>query len=86
MLGMGIRVGCSASDSDELSYLDGGDAFTAYVAVTVLTAVANLLSAYLDFVRHERVVVAMRRGRVLLSWMAPLGVLKAAGVWRRSTT
>ncbi|MEO3742887.1 DoxX family protein [Plantactinospora sp. B5E13] len=52
---------------------------TAYVAVTVMTAVANLFSACLDFARHERVVAAMRRGLVPLSWMVPLGVLKAAG-------
>lgn len=53
--------------------------YTAYFALTVTTAVANLLSACLDFVGHERVVAAMRRGRVPLSWMVPLGVLKAAG-------
>jgi DoxX-like family len=50
-----------------------------YVVVTLLAVVANGFSAVLDFVRYKQVAVVMERGRVPLSWMTPLGVLKAAG-------
>lgn len=53
--------------------------FTLYVAVTVLASIANAFSAGMDFVRHERVLLVMERGRVPRSWVIPLGVLKAAG-------
>jgi hypothetical protein len=53
--------------------------FAAYIAVTVLATIANAFSAYMDFVRHERVAVVMEKGRVPQSWMIPLGALKAAG-------
>ncbi|HEU4946944.1 MAG TPA: DoxX family protein [Kribbella sp.] len=53
--------------------------FAAFVTVTILAAVANSFSAGMDFIRHERVTVVMERGRVPLSWMIPLGSLKAAG-------
>ncbi|WP_290863897.1 DoxX family protein [Hamadaea sp.] len=51
----------------------------AYVTLTLLAVVANGFSATLDFARYKQVVVVMERGRVPLSWMTPLGVLKAAG-------
>ena len=53
--------------------------FTAYLIVTLLTIAANVFSAVCDFVRYERVAIAMARANVPTSWMTPLGVLKAAG-------
>jgi hypothetical protein len=53
--------------------------FTAYIAVTILAAAANLFSAGADFVRYEQVAVNMARAGVPDSWMTTLGILKAAG-------
>ena len=53
--------------------------FTAYLSVTVLTAVANTFSATLDFVRYEKILIAMAKARVPGSWLTTLGLLKAAG-------
>jgi hypothetical protein len=53
--------------------------FTAYIAVTILAAAANLFSAGADFVRYETVAVNMARAGVPESWMTMLGILKAAG-------
>jgi hypothetical protein len=53
--------------------------FTAYIAVTILAAAANLFSAGADFVRYEQVAVNMARAGVPESWMTTLGILKAAG-------
>ncbi len=53
--------------------------FTAYVAVTVLAAAANLFAAGADFVRYEQIAINMARTGVPESWMTMLGVLKAAG-------
>jgi hypothetical protein len=53
--------------------------FVTYIAVTLLTTIANAFSAFMDFIRHERVVVVMEKGRVPRSWMVPLGALKAVG-------
>ena len=53
--------------------------FIAYIAVTVLTAAANLFSAGADFVRYKQVAVNMARAGVPESWMTMLGILKAAG-------
>lgn len=54
--------------------------FTAYVTVTLLAVVANAFSATMDLVGHPRVAAVMERGNLPLSWMTPLGLLKAAGV------
>jgi hypothetical protein len=53
--------------------------FTAYFTVTVLAAIANAFSAALDFVRYERILLAMAQAGVPQSWLTTLGVLKAAG-------
>ncbi|MGP4112729.1 DoxX family protein [Streptomyces sp. 4N509B] len=53
--------------------------FAAHLAATLLAVLANSFSAGMDLVRHERVVAVMERGRIPVSWMIPLGVLKAAG-------
>lgn len=53
--------------------------FTAYVAVSILTAVANVFSATMDFVRPERLLIAMAEADVPESWLPTLGALKAAG-------
>lgn len=53
--------------------------FTAYVVVTVLTAVANASFATLDFMRLKFVIDNMTRVRVPPSWLFPLGALKMAG-------
>src|SRR5882724_13070079 len=53
--------------------------FTAYLIVTVLAAAANIFSAACDFVRYKKVSIAMTKAGVPESWMAMLGILKAAG-------
>src|SRR5438874_7301196 len=53
--------------------------FVAYLIVTVLAAAANIFSATCDFVRYEKVSIAMARAGVPESWMTTLGILKAAG-------
>jgi hypothetical protein len=53
--------------------------FTAYVAVTVLVAAANLYAAGMDLVRHPKVAINMDRAGVPRAWMTPLGILKAVG-------
>jgi hypothetical protein len=53
--------------------------FPIYLVVTTLTAIANAYAALLDFSGSEQVITVMRRKRVPLSWMFPLGALKAAG-------
>lgn len=51
----------------------------AYLIVTILAAAANIFSATCDFVRYEKVSVAMAKAGVPESWMTTLGILKAAG-------
>jgi len=53
--------------------------FTVYLIVTILAAAANIFSATCDFVRYEKVSIAMAKAGVPESWMMTLGVLKAAG-------
>jgi hypothetical protein len=53
--------------------------FTAYLIVTILAAAANIFSATCDFVRYEKVSIAMAKAGVPESWMTTLGLLKAAG-------
>ena len=52
----------------------------AYLIVTFLAAAANIFSATCDFVRYEKVNIAMAKAGVPESWMTTLGILKAAGV------
>ena len=53
--------------------------FIAYVVVTLLAAAANIFSATLDFVRYKQVLINMAKAGVSVSWITPLGILKAAG-------
>ena len=53
--------------------------FAAYVAVSVVTAFMNAVSAALTLIRHERVTAFMAKANVPESWMTMLGGLKAAG-------
>jgi hypothetical protein len=53
--------------------------FTAYVAVTVLAAGANIYAATNDFIRAEWVLANMTKLGVPHSWLFSLGALKAAG-------
>jgi hypothetical protein len=50
-----------------------------FVAITGLTAIANLAAAAIDFLRAQRVVDNMTKYGVPHSWLVPLGALKAAG-------
>lgn len=52
---------------------------TAYFVVTIFAAAANAFSATLDFMRYEKILVAMAGAGVPASWLTTLGVLKAAG-------
>ena len=53
--------------------------FTAYVLVTVFAVVLNIFSAACDFLRWDRILVAMRKAGVPESWLSTLGIFKAAG-------
>jgi acid phosphatase family membrane protein YuiD len=53
--------------------------FTVYLIVTILTAAANIFSATCDFIRYDKVSIAMAKAGVPESWMTTLGVLKTAG-------
>jgi len=53
--------------------------FTVYLIVTILAAAANIFSATCDFVRYEKVSIAMAKAGVPQSWMTTLGVVKAVG-------
>jgi hypothetical protein len=53
--------------------------FIAYLAVTLLTAAANIFSATLDFVRYKQILINMAKVGVSDSWITTLGALKAAG-------
>jgi hypothetical protein len=52
---------------------------TAYVVVTVVTAVANAFAATVDFTRPQWLLANMAKARVPQSWLVSLGALKAAG-------
>ena len=51
----------------------------AYIAVTVVAAIANACAAVLSFTHHKSVVETVERLRVPVSWMVPLGFLLAVG-------
>jgi hypothetical protein len=53
--------------------------FTAYLVVATLLAAMLVGSSVLDFVRYERVLVAMAKAGVPESWLPMLGLLKTAG-------
>jgi acid phosphatase family membrane protein YuiD len=53
--------------------------FTVYLIVTILTAAANIFSATCDFIRYDKVSIAMAKAGVPESWMTTLGILKTAG-------
>jgi hypothetical protein len=55
--------------------------FIAYLAATLLAAVANIFSAALDFVRYKQILINMARVGVSESWISTLGILKAAGAF-----
>ena len=50
-----------------------------YLAVTILTALANSYAAALNFVGAESVKLVSDRLQVSRSWMVPLGTLLASG-------
>ncbi len=52
---------------------------TAFIVISILTAGALTFSATAVFVRHDKVLEAMRRAHVPQSWLMTLGGLKAAG-------
>ena len=52
---------------------------TAYVAVTVVAAVAYAVAAVLNFTHNESVAETTERLRVPVSWQVPLGFLLGAG-------
>ena len=45
--------------------------FIAYLVVTVLAAIANAFSATLDFVRYQKILIAMAKAGVPESWLYP---------------
>ena len=53
--------------------------FTAYVAVTITTIVANTFAAATDFSRPKWVLANMAEVHVAEPWLPLLGALKAAG-------
>lgn len=53
--------------------------FTAFVAVTVVAAIAYASAAVLSFTHNKSVVETATTLRVPLTWMVPLGFLLAAG-------
>ncbi|MEU8627334.1 DoxX family protein [Streptomyces sp. NPDC048669] len=53
--------------------------FVLCTAVTALTAALNAMSAVLDFLRYEPILVNMEKAGVPASSLFRLGVLKAAG-------
>lgn len=53
--------------------------FKLYVAITILTAAANLYAASNDFRRVDWILASMDRLKLPYSQLFPLGALKAAG-------
>ncbi|WP_309117172.1 DoxX family protein [Saccharothrix sp.] len=52
---------------------------TAYVVVAVVTVVANLVAAGVDYARSKWVLANMAAYGLPSSWIVPLGVVKTAG-------
>jgi hypothetical protein len=53
--------------------------FAAYLAVTVVAAIAYAYAAVLNFTHNQSVAETADRLRVPVSWMVPLGFLLGAG-------
>jgi hypothetical protein len=53
--------------------------FTAYLAVTVVAAIADAYAAVLNFTHNQAVAKVAERLGVPVSWQVPLGVLLGAG-------
>jgi hypothetical protein len=53
--------------------------FVAYVAITVVAAIAYAVAAALNFTHNKSVAETAERLRVPASWQIPLGFLLAAG-------
>ena len=53
--------------------------YTAYIAVTILVAIANGYAASLNFAGAESVRVVAEKVRVSQRWMIPFGILLASG-------
>ncbi|QUH00165.1 DoxX family protein [Saccharopolyspora erythraea] len=53
--------------------------FTAYVTVTIITALCNLAAAAVDFARSKWVLGNMSKYGLPHSWIYPLGAVKTAG-------
>jgi DoxX-like family len=53
--------------------------FTAYLAVTVVAAIAYASAAVLNFTHNQSIVETTEQLRVPVSWMVPLGFLLGAG-------
>jgi len=53
--------------------------FLAYIVVTIAAAAANIYAAANDFIRPRWLLESMTRVGVPESWLAGLGLLKAAG-------
>ncbi|MEW1687620.1 DoxX family protein [Streptomyces sp. NPDC091265] len=47
--------------------------YPAYLILTLLTAIATGIGAYMDFTRHPAIVAIAERLQVPVSWMYPLG-------------
>lgn len=52
---------------------------TAYIVIAVVAAAANLWAAAGDFLRTQSTVSNAATVEIPVSWLTPLGVLKAAG-------
>lgn len=55
------------------------DMHIAYIAITIMAALANGYAAFLNFIGAESVEVVADRVQVSRKWMAPFGTLLAAG-------
>lgn len=55
------------------------DMHIAYIAITILVALANTYAAALNFTRAESVKVVASHVQVSQKWMVPFGILLASG-------
>ncbi|MFJ8883412.1 DoxX family protein [Streptomyces sp. NPDC102402] len=52
--------------------------YPAYLVLTLLTATATAVAAWMDFARHPMIVAIAERLQVPVSWMYPLGACLGA--------
>ncbi len=52
---------------------------TAYAVAAIITALANIYAASVDFMRPKHLLISMAKVRVPESWLVSLGILKATG-------